>query len=79
MLSDGSTNDFFSKVADLRGTGSERVKFDIAKLLTENMIAAENTPFSEPEAIEYSKKLGAIMKHVVRKRGPGAWRLLIGR
>ena len=79
LLSEGSTNDFFSKVADLKGAGSERVKFDIAKLLTENIIVAENTTFGEPDAIEYSKKLGAIMQHIPRKKASRAWRLLSGR
>ncbi|HSE42655.1 MAG TPA: hypothetical protein VLH08_17940 [Acidobacteriota bacterium] len=79
IFSEESTNDFFACVAGLSGPGSERLKFDVAKLLTENIISAENTGLAESDAIVYSKKLSMIMQRRPRRKASKAWRLLLGR
>jgi hypothetical protein len=78
IFSEEITNDFFAHVAGLNGPGSERLKFDVAKLLTENIIAAENIGLAEADAIVYSKKLSMIMQRRPRGKASKAWRLLLG-
>jgi hypothetical protein len=77
LLLEGSTTDFYAKVACLKGEGSERVKFDTAALLTENIMAAERTEFGEPDAVDYSKKLHAIMLRTPRRKASKAWKLFL--
>jgi hypothetical protein len=79
LFSEELSNDFFACVALLRGPGSERLKFDAAKLLTENIIAAEDTGLAESDAILYSKKLSMIMQRRPKGKASKAWRLLLGR
>jgi hypothetical protein len=77
LLTEGSTSDFYARVACLKGEGSERVKFDTGALLNENIIAAERTEFGEPDAIEYSRKLHAIMHRTPRRKASKAWKLFL--
>lgn len=62
-LSGTSTNDFFTKVAELEGPGSDRVKSDVARLLNENIAAAESARFGKADAVEYAERLGTILEN----------------
>lgn len=62
-LSGTSPDDFFSRVAELKGTGSASVQSDVIKLLNENIAAAEQARFGKADAVEYAIRLGNILEN----------------